>query len=339
MAERRRTEAVDEAEVLAQVDAAADEIYALAPDEFSSARDDLVRQAREQRNQPLARELGKLRKPTQSAWLINLLWRDQREVMEQLFVLASELGQAQAAAAGAALRELMQQRRQLENALLRRAVELASQAGVRVSDSVTREAQETLSAALAVPEVAGEVRSGRLVKPATYAGFGGAATGGATRPATPPRAPIDLQAVQRRRAAEAERAEPPAAADSEGPAGAEAARLAEEEQRAEAERRAEEERLAAEARRRQLEAAQQALGAAEAELRSATRAAEAAVQRRDDLRGRLETLREQLQRLEADVERADRASSEAEAAQQQAQAAHAEAEAALAQAQRDVGSA
>jgi hypothetical protein len=294
--------------------------------------------------------LGKLRKPTQSAWLINLLWRDQREVMEQLFLLASELGQAQAAAAGAALRELTQQRRQLENALLRRAVDLASQAGVRVSDSVAREAQETLGAALAVPEVADEVRSGRLVKPATYAGFGGAASGGAPRPATSPRTPIDLQAVQRRRAAETERAGARPAGDtgarptSDTGAGAEAAdadaaRLAEEEeQRAEAQRRAEEERLAAEARRRQLEAAQQALGAAEAELRSASRAAEAATQRRDDLRSRLETLREQLQRLEADVERGDRLASEAEATQQQAQAAHAEAEAALAQAQREVGS-
>jgi hypothetical protein len=337
MSERRgaRSDPADESEVQAQVEAAADELYALPPDDFSAARDELVKQAREQRNQPLAREFGKLRKPTQSAWLINLLWRDQREVMEQLFELASELGQAQAAAAGAALRELTQQRRQIENALLRRAVELASQAGVRVSDSVTREAQETLGAALALPDVADAVRSGHLVKPATYAGFGGGSPAGAARPAAPParRAPIDLQAVQRRRAAQDGAAAESATTErqtAETEAEAEAARQAEDE------RRAAEERQAAEERKRQLEAAQQALGAAEAELRSATRAAEAATQRHADLRTRLDTLREQLQRLETDVERAEHAASEAEAAQQHAHAAYAEAETALTEAQRAV---
>src|SRR5262245_33464869 len=205
MAERRRTEAVDEAEVLAHVEAAADELYALAPDEFSSARDDLVRQAREQRNQPLARELGKLRRPTLSAWLINLLWRDQREVMEQLFALSQEMGRAQAEAAGPEMRSLMTQRRQVEQALLRQAKALARERGVDVTDSVEREAQETLGAALAQPAVAEEVRTGRLVKSASYAGFGGGApatpAAAAPRPAPAPaaREPADIQAAQRAR--------------------------------------------------------------------------------------------------------------------------------------------
>src|ERR1043166_1869408 len=116
MPERRRgksasDDAIGEEELHAQVDAVADVLYGLLPDEFSDARDQYVRQAREQRNQPLARELGKLRKPTQSAWLINQLWRDQRAVIEQLFELAAELNQAQAEAAGSALRELTAQRR------------------------------------------------------------------------------------------------------------------------------------------------------------------------------------------------------------------------------------
>jgi hypothetical protein len=85
MSERRarggETTAAPLEDVQAQVDAVAEQLYGLPPDEFSSARDEYVRQAREQRNQALARELGKLRKPTQSAWLINLLWRNQREVI------------------------------------------------------------------------------------------------------------------------------------------------------------------------------------------------------------------------------------------------------------------
>src|SRR4051794_37968041 len=158
-----------------ELERAADELYSLRPDDFSAARDARVRDARSEGNAGLARELAKLRKPTLSAWLINLLWRDQREVMEQLFELASELSQAQARAAGGELRELMAQRRQLERALLLRGKQLVQEAGGSVSDAVEREAQETLSAALADADVADEVRSGRLVKPATFAGFGGPA--------------------------------------------------------------------------------------------------------------------------------------------------------------------
>jgi hypothetical protein len=143
-----------------------------APEEFTSARDAAIKAARAEKNANLARELGKLRKPTQSAWLINLLWRDQREVMEQMLQLGEELSHAQASASGPALQRLTSQRRELEAALLRRARELAQKADVTVNPQMEREAQETLAAALARPEVADEVRSGRLVKPASYAGFG-----------------------------------------------------------------------------------------------------------------------------------------------------------------------
>src|SRR5581483_4276571 len=77
----------------------------------------------------------------------------------------------------------MTQRRQLENAMIRQAKALAQQAGVDVGAATEREAQETLSAALAEPEVADEVRTGRLVKPIAYAGFGTLPAPGAARPA------------------------------------------------------------------------------------------------------------------------------------------------------------
>ena len=167
-----------------EVDAIADELYGLPPDEFTPARDEHVRKARADKHAELAREIGKLRKPTQSAWLINLLWRDQREVLEQFFDVAVMLRQAQADAAGVELRALTTQRRQLENAMIRQAKALAQQAGVDVGPATEREAQETLSAALAEPEVADEVRTGRLVKAVAYAGFGSLAT--SPRPSSPP---------------------------------------------------------------------------------------------------------------------------------------------------------
>jgi hypothetical protein len=198
-----------------ELESIADELYGMRPDDFSGARDERIRQARADGRKTLATALGKLRKPTQSAWLVNLLWRDQREVIEQLFELAAEMSRAQAEVSGDALRQLTAQRRQIESALLRRAEALAREAGVDVSASTAREAQETLAAALAQPEVADEVRTGRLVKPAAYAGFGTFVAPAPPRPAAPAAKPsakaaekadedeptnvIELQAAQRAR--------------------------------------------------------------------------------------------------------------------------------------------
>jgi hypothetical protein len=288
-----------------QLAAVADALYALKPDDFAAARDAQVRSARDAGQQPLAREIAKLRKPTQSAWLVNLLWRDQHDVMEQLFDLAHELSQAQVEAAGPALRELTAQRRQIENSLVRRAVELGSQAGVRVSDSVAREAQETLSAALARPEVADDVRSGRLVKPASYVGFGTVPTATAVAPRPSP-ALIDLDAARQRRTAETQR--PTTGADSQATEGqrAEEQKAAEEEarRRAEAERRQQLERALATARA--------AAERASSHLHDASRAAEEAHARVGDLRQQLDTLRAQLQRLESEVDTAEGTAAQAD---------------------------
>jgi hypothetical protein len=198
-------------DVAGERDAIADELYALRPDEFAGARDARVKEVRASGNAPLARELAQLRKPTQSAWLINLLWRDQQDVVEQFLELGGELLRAQAEASGPELRRLTTQRRELEAGLIRHARSLAEQAGVSVSASMEREAQETLSAALARPEVADEVRSGRLVKPAAYAGFGTSVSVAPRTqvPAPPPAPPPDdfqakaaQKARERREAAE-----------------------------------------------------------------------------------------------------------------------------------------
>ncbi len=165
------------------LDNIAGELYGLQPDAFAAARDEQVRTARADGRPSLARELSRLRRPTQSAWLINLLWRDQREVVQQFLQLGGELSRAQAESSGPDLHRLTALRRELEAALIRTARGLAHEAGANVSASMEREAQETLSAALARPEVADEVRTGRLVKPASYAGFGTLILSGSSAPA------------------------------------------------------------------------------------------------------------------------------------------------------------
>ncbi len=148
------------------------ELYALRPDEFVAARDERVRRARGEGKRALARELGRLRRPTPSAWLVNALWRDSREAVEELLDLGAELMQAHHEGAGGELQDLTARRRRLEATLLDRAGELAEAAGVRASADSFREVQETLAAALSLPDVATEIRSGRIVRPMSYSGFG-----------------------------------------------------------------------------------------------------------------------------------------------------------------------
>src|SRR6266545_4606296 len=252
----------------------ADELYGLRPDAFAAARDEQVRKAKADGHKVLANELGELRKPTQSAWMINLLWRDQREVLEQLIQLAHELTSAQASASGPALQQLTQQRRQLENALIRRGQALAKQHGVDVSASMEREAQETLAAALARPEVADQVRTGRLVKPAEYAGFGALPGSVAPKPAAPradeaPREPARIEDLAAARAAQ----------------------------------RAREKRDAAQ---RRVDEARSALDTATAALKHAESAVEAARQQHQDIRTQIEDMREQLRELEKKESAAER---------------------------------
>src|SRR6266540_1835540 len=108
---------------------AAGELYALPPQDFVAARDEHVARAREAGEADLATRLRTLRRPTQGAWLVNLLWRDRRESVEQLLGLGDELRGAQQRLSGDRLRELSAQRHRVVGALVAEARRLASAAG------------------------------------------------------------------------------------------------------------------------------------------------------------------------------------------------------------------
>ena len=154
--------------------------------------------ARAAGNRPLAAAIGRLRRPTVSAYVINLLVRSQPEVGEQLVALGEELRRAQEQLSGPALRQLATQRAQLVGALVRSARTIAADAGHPVSQAVAYELEQTLHAALADPDVAAEVGSGRLVRAASRTGFD-------ATPPEPAKPPRRLRAVR-----DDERAEDPA---------------------------------------------------------------------------------------------------------------------------------
>jgi len=139
------------------VDEIADELYGLDPEDFTAARDAAARAATDPAT---GKAIKALRKPTAPAHAVNRLVRDRAADVDRLLALGDDLRTAMAGRGGD-VRELTEQRRALVN-------ELANAAPASTRADVTA----TFEAATADPELAAAVRSGRLVRPLRYAGFG-----------------------------------------------------------------------------------------------------------------------------------------------------------------------
>jgi len=150
----------------------ADELYALTPAEFTAARDERARLARQAGQRDDAAAIKKLARPTTSAWLVNQLSREAPDRLGRLVEVGEALEEAQRTLAGDRLRELSGQRRNVINDLLPQAAEIASRAGQPASAAVMGEVRATLEAALADSAARAAVQSGRLTKPLAYAGLG-----------------------------------------------------------------------------------------------------------------------------------------------------------------------
>ncbi|WP_093078032.1 hypothetical protein [Pseudonocardia oroxyli] len=155
-----------------RIEAAADELYGVPPEDFVPVRDELVAEAKAADDKEAAKAIGRLRRPNQAAWLANLLARERGDQLDALLDLAGELNSAQRALDGAQLRALSAQRSKLVGAMAREARRIAAADGHRVTESVERDLRGILDAALADPDIADEVRSGRLTRTVSWSGFG-----------------------------------------------------------------------------------------------------------------------------------------------------------------------
>lgn len=147
--------------------AVADELYGLAPGEFTAARDE---QAGAHKGTNLAPRVKALRKPTTAAWVVDLLVRREPEQVDQLLNVGAALREAQQAMSAGELRELTKQRRQVTAAVVQQARRHAAAAGVQVTRAVADQVEATLTAAMTDPECGRAVRSGLLVKPLATTG-------------------------------------------------------------------------------------------------------------------------------------------------------------------------
>lgn len=147
-------------------------LYAMPLDQFMGTRTGLVADARAAKDRELATTLAALRKPTVAAWLVNQVVRLDPGALRALVDVGERLHRAQAQMDGAALRSLGRERSGVVDALVRRASELGKELGTAASDAVAGELRETFTAAAMSAEASAAVRSGRLVRALSYAGFG-----------------------------------------------------------------------------------------------------------------------------------------------------------------------
>ncbi len=147
-----------------------DQLYGADVAEFTESRNRFAAQARKDGDKELAASIAALSKPSRSAYAVNLLVRRDPAVGDDLTELGTELRDAEQARDAGRMRELARRRRQVIDGLADQAFDLI---GVDEPAAALREeVTATLTAALADPDVAGQILAGALVRPVRWEGFG-----------------------------------------------------------------------------------------------------------------------------------------------------------------------
>ena len=283
------------------LDQVATELYDAAPEEFVGLRKERAAEARAAGDRELAKTIGALRKPTRSAWIVNLLSGQAGEELSGLLELGAALAQAQQQLAGDDLRRLAGRRQAAISSLVQRGRQLAEVRGHTPTEATLREVSDTLQAALSDPEIADEVRVGRLISARTYGGFGGFGDFGGFGEATSAQ---------------------PAAAEQETAAASDPEQAsAEDDQEAEHERRL----GALDAAQRSLDQLRGRSARASDQLEAAEATARRRAERLRELESQLDRVRKEVAGADADVTRLRQQVAELDAAEQAAEDAVAQA--------------
>ncbi|GAA2280290.1 hypothetical protein GCM10010430_77860 [Kitasatospora cystarginea] len=145
-------------------DAVAERLYGLPPDRFTAARNAATEQARHGGERALADRIRRLRRPTQGAWLVNLLTRTDPAGVRHLLDLGCALREAQERLEGERMRELTAQRHRLAGQLVDAARTAATARGHRIGQSALAELEQTLLAATGSQTAASVLAAGRLTE-------------------------------------------------------------------------------------------------------------------------------------------------------------------------------
>jgi hypothetical protein len=158
------------------LEADVDRLYTLPLDDFVTGREELARGLREQGDRERAKEIKALRKPTVAAWAVNQLARREKMSLRSLLTAGERLRAAQQELLEGGSTKPLERARQDE----RKALGVLTEAARKVlgetrqtpSQSTLDRVTETLHAAALDPELAQQVRQGRLTRETRALGFG-----------------------------------------------------------------------------------------------------------------------------------------------------------------------
>lgn len=263
------------------------ELYAKPLDEFTAARN---QQAKAISDKDLAAQVKALRKPSASAWVLNMMSVHRGSQLSEALALGEAMREAQENLDRSELKKLGQQRQQLISALVKDGTALAKELGHPASASVATEVEQTLRAAMADAGAAGAVQTSRLIRALEATGWEAVDLEGAVG------GPFDAGSGAGNGATSGDSAEND---DDDDPADDARAELEDAEERA--------------------GAARDALARAQERVEQLNRDREELVNRVKELRKRIRTLEQDIDAVDDDADDATRDRSEAERAAKEAE--------------------
>jgi hypothetical protein len=178
-------------------------LYSGPPAEFVATRNAFAAAAADR---DTGDRIRALKKPSVSAWVVNLFARERPSQLGEALQLAQELRDAQADLDAATLAALGRERRALTQRLAAEATSLASAQGERITPATSEAVRQTLTAAFFDPDAAAAVASGRLIRelePSAPVDLEAAVAGGVSDAAPASAPPLDeVRARRMRRDAE-----------------------------------------------------------------------------------------------------------------------------------------
>src|SRR5882724_708218 len=149
---------------------ALERLYAVAPKDFTRARNALAAELRKSRDADAAREIARLRRPSAPLWAVNQLSRHARPALERFLDAVDRLRRTQLSDPRGAMEAMRAERAQLE-ALVERAEHALAEVGHRASAEARRRISDTLLGAAADRRHADALTHGRLTQELHAPGF------------------------------------------------------------------------------------------------------------------------------------------------------------------------
>lgn len=155
-----------------RLDSAAERLYAVPLADFMALRAQLVAEARTAKDRAAAQAIGKLRKPSVAAGIVNALVRARPDLVADVESVGAKLRAAQANLHGTAIAALRPARDQVIADVLAGARDITAAGGATLTAAAESEIRDTVIAALASDQASHAAMSGALTRTLQYSGFG-----------------------------------------------------------------------------------------------------------------------------------------------------------------------